>query len=284
MTALYRVRTSAAELMAAQTAGIGAEARAQYNQELPFLVYLNIDGNLTRLEPSFRLDMPEEQRGAVGGNVYGQVQLLNSQEGELNRQVFSLMVLNRFFPDRGGDGSGGGTAGLARSSVSQLLSGQLNNLSDNILGTSGIDLDFDLDSFTDYQTGAPQERTQLNVNASTRFMDDRLIVQVGSQIDIEGSSQNMDRGNALLGNVSIEYLLTENGRYRLRGFRKNQFESFIDGQLIITGMSLIFNKEFNEFQELWQGIERRRKSTPEGIKEDEAEGITTSQNRKESDE
>lgn len=271
MTALYRVRTSAAELMAAQTSGIGAEARAQYNQELPFLVYLNIDGNLTRLEPSFRLDMPEEQRGAAGGNVYGQVQLLNNQEGELNRQVFSLMVLNRFFPDRGGDGSGGGTAGLARSSVSQLLSGQLNSLSDNVLGNSGIDLDFDLDSFTDYQTGAPQDRTQLNVNASSRFMDDRLIVQVGSQIDIEGSSQNMDRGNALLGNVSVEYLLTENGRYRLRGFRKNQFESFIDGQLIVTGMSLIFNREFNKFQELWKGIERQRNSVINAIKEDEKE-------------
>lgn len=269
MTALYRVRTSAAELMAAQSAGLGAEVRAQYNQELPFLVYLNIDGNLTRLEPSFRLDMPEEQRGAAGGNVYGQVQLLNNQEGELNRQVFSLMVLNRFFPDRGGDGSGGGTAGLARSSVSQLLSGQLNSLSDNVFGNSGIDLDFDLDSFTDYQTGAPQDRTQLNVNASSRFMDDRLIVQVGSQIDIGGSSQNMEGGNALLGNVSVEYLLTENGRYRLRGFRKNQFESFIDGQLIITGMSVIFNKEFNKFSELWQGIERQRNSVLNAIKEED---------------
>ncbi|HSI78631.1 MAG TPA: translocation/assembly module TamB domain-containing protein, partial [Lunatimonas sp.] len=269
MVALYRVRTSAAELMAAQTSGMGAEANAQYNQELPFLVYLNIDGNLTRLEPSFRLDMPEQQRGAAGGNVYGQIQMLNNQEGELNRQVFSLMVLNRFFPDRGGDGGRGGTAGLARSSVSQLLSGQLNSLSDNVLGKSGIDLDFDLDTFTDYQTGAPQDRTQLNVNASSRFMDDRLIVQVGSQIDIEGSSQTMDRGNALLGNVSIEYLLTENGRYRLRGFRKNQFESFIDGQLVITGISVIFNREFNKFPELWQGIERQRKSVLNAIKEDE---------------
>ncbi len=278
MTALYRVRTSAAELMAAQTSGMGGEANAQYNQEFPFLVYLNIDGNLTRLEPSFRLDMPEEQRGAAGGNIYGQVQLINSQDGELNRQVFSLMVLNRFFPDRGGDGSGGGTAGLARSSVSQLLSGQLNSLSENVLGNSGIDLDFDLDSFTDYQTGAPQERTQLNLNASSSFMDDRLIVQVGSQIDIEGSSQTMERGNALLGNVSVEYLLTENGRYRLRGFRKNQFESFIDGQLIITGMSLIFNKEFNKFSELWKGIAQQRKSTVDAIKEDDEEGEGAVQN------
>src|SRR5690606_817321 len=56
-------------------------------------------------------------------------------------------------------------------------------------------------------------------------------------------------------NVSVEYLLTENGRYRLRGFRKNQFESVIDGQLIVTGISVIFNREFNKFWELWKGID-----------------------------
>ncbi|MFC4872965.1 translocation/assembly module TamB domain-containing protein [Negadavirga shengliensis] len=260
LTAIYRVKTSASELMAASAAGLSREGMTQYRQELPFLVYLNIRGELIRPEISFQLDMPEEQRGALGGNVYSQVQQLNNQEGELNRQVFSLLVLNRFFPDSGSDGGGGGTAALARSSVSQLLSGQLNALSDNLLGESGVELDFDLDSYRDYQGAAPQDRTQLNLSARKRFFDDRLVVQVGSQIDIEGSSQaqGMDRGNALLGNVSIEYLLTENGRYRLRGFRRNQFESFIDGQLVVTGMSVIFNREFNQFYELWRGIETRR--------------------------
>ncbi len=57
----------------------------------------------------------------------------------------------------------------------------------------------------------------------------------------------------MLGNVSLEYLLTENGRFRLRGFRRNQFESIVDGQLIVTGISLIFNREFNRFKELWTG-------------------------------
>jgi translocation and assembly module TamB len=283
LTAIYRVRTSAAELVASQAGGGDGGA---FRQELPFLVYLNIDGELVRPEISFELDMPEESRGAAGGNVYGKIQQLNNQEGELNRQVFSLLVLNRFFPDRGGDGAGGGTGALARSSVSQVLSGQLNNLSENLLGDSGVELDFDMDSFTDYQTGAPQDRTQLNVSARTRFMDDRLIVQVGSQIDIEGGSQQMDRGNALLGNVSIEYLLTENGRYRLRGFRRNSFESFIDGQLVVTGMSLIFNREFNHFRELWRGIEMERNDRTRNAarKEEEEEQIEEEEEEVESPE
>ena len=58
----------------------------------------------------------------------------------------------------------------------------------------------------------------------------------------------------IIGNVSLEYLLTENGRYRLRGFRKSEYENIIDGQMIITWVALIFNREFNEFSELFNPL------------------------------
>ncbi len=255
ISASYSVKTSAMGLMDSQLSGVDADVAGRYRQELPFLVYLNVNGELLRPQIFFRLDMPEDERGALGGNVFSRVQQVNEEDGELNRQVFSLLVLERFFPTSGSDGSGGGATGLARSSVSQVLSGQLNALSSNILGNSGFELDFDLDSFTDYQSGNPQDRTQLNVNARKRLFDDRLIVQVGSQMDLEGTGQETERNGAVFGNVSVEYLLTENGRFRLRGFRKNQFESIIDGQLIVTGLALIFNREFNRFYELWKGVE-----------------------------
>ncbi|SHN13499.1 Family of unknown function [Cyclobacterium lianum] len=257
ITAIYNIKTSAVDLMTATAAGGSRENMMQYRQQLPFIVYLNIQGEMLRPLISFTLDMPEDEKGALGGSVYAQVQQLNSQEGELNRQVFSLLVLNRFFPSGANTGGGGATA-MAKSSVSQLLSSELNSFTENALGGTGFELDVDLDSFQDYQGESPQSRTQLNLNARKRFLDDRLIVQVGSQIDIEGSSRERGAENALLGNVSIEYLLTENGRYRIRGFRKNQFESFIDGQLVVTGFSAIFNREFNHFDELWRGIETRR--------------------------
>jgi translocation and assembly module TamB len=258
ISAIYQIRTASSELMSSQLTGSSGGSRNQYLQELPFLVYLNVNGELLRPEISFRLDMPETQRGALGGNVYSRVLQVNEQADELNKQVFSLLVLNRFFPSTGSDGTGGGTEAIARSSVSQVLSGQLNALSSNILGKSGVDLDFDLDSFTDYQGSSPQERTQLNISARKQLFNDRLVVQVGSQVDVEGSSQTQQQGNALLGNVSIEYLLTKNGRYRLRGFQRNEFESIIDGQLTVTGFGVIFNREFNRFLELWKKTEETK--------------------------
>ncbi|MCH6233130.1 translocation/assembly module TamB domain-containing protein [Cognataquiflexum rubidum] len=263
LTAIYNIRTSAAELMQAQLSGTDKSTASQFRQVLPFMVYLNIDGELLKPEISFELDLAEQERGAFGGSVYGMIQQINEQEDELTKQVFSLLVLNQFFPVVGNDGSAGGSVNLARSSVSQVLSSQLNALSGKLFGDTGFSLDFDLDSYTDFQTGAAQDRTQLNVAAKQSLMDDRLVISVGGQVDVEGGNQEVNQGDALFGDVSVEYLLDQRGQWRAKAYRKNQFESVIDGQLIITGISFIFNKEFNAFKELW------RKSAEEAVKKEE---------------
>lgn len=251
--ALYKVETSASSLMAPISSGADPSVKGRYRQVLPFHVYLNVGGELERPEISFDLDMPETEQGAIGGQVYNRIQQINQQEGELNRQVFSLLVLNRFYPEPGSDGSGGGFASVARDNLNDAISDQLNVFSDKLLGSTGFELDFGLDSYTDYQGETPQERTQLDIAAQKKLFDDRLIVRVGSEVDLQGSSPT-NEPTPLIGNVSLEYLLTENGRYRLRGFRKNEYENIIDGQTIVSGIALIFTQEFNKFDELWDAL------------------------------
>ncbi len=255
ITAVYEIEASASALMAPQLTSADLDVKDRYRQELPFLVYLNIDGTITEPKISFGLDMPEDDQGAIGGQVYGRVQQVNSQENELNKQVFSLLVLNRFFPNSGSDGSAGGTLSFARDNLNEALSDQLNIFSDRLLGETGVNLNFGLDSYTDYQGEAPQERTQLDITAQKSLLDDRLVVSVGSEVDLQGSSA-VGEESPVIGNVSLEYLLTEDGRFRLKAFRKKSYENVIDGQLIISGLSLIFTQEFNRFHELWDEIIR----------------------------
>lgn len=251
--AVYNVETSSTSLMAPTFSSIGATQKGRYRQVLPFLVYLNLDGELMTPKISFKLDMPEDEQGAIGGQIYGRIQQINQQESELNKQVFSLLVLNRFYPDSGSDGSSGGIASVARDNLNDALSDQLNIFSDKIFGKTGFDIDFGLDSYTDYQGNTPQDRTQLDIAAQKKLFDDRLIVRVGSEVDLQGSSATRQT-TPLVGNVSLEYLLTNNGRYRLKGFRRNEFENVIDGQTIATGLALIFTQEFNKFKELWDAM------------------------------
>jgi hypothetical protein len=275
LRAIYNVRTSAAELMQAQLSGTTNDTRSQFRQVLPFMVYLNVEGEILKPEISFALDMAENERGAFGGSVYGMIQQINEKDDELTKQVFSLLVLNQFFPVMGNDGSGGGSVNLARSSVSQVLSSQLNALSDKLFGNSGFSVDFNLDSYQDFQSGTGEDRTQLSVAAKQSLFDDRLVISVGGQMDVEGGNQQANQGEAMLGDFSLEYLLDSRGKWRAKAYRKNTFESVIDGQLIVTGVSFIFNKEFNEFVDLW------RKSAQEmQIKEEEKKRRETRKLRK----
>ena len=253
--AYYSVEASASGLMASQTSGADISTQGQYRQEVPFRVYININGELMQPVISFNLDIPEASRGAIGGQVYSRVQQLNQQENELNKQVFSLLVLNRFFPSASSDGSAGGTVTIARDNLNDAISDQLNLFSDKLLGDTGFDLNFGLDSYTDYQGSSPSERTTLDIAAQKKLFDDRVVVSVGSNVDLQGSNTNADGGTApVVGNVSIEYLLTEDGRYRLRGYRRSQFENVVDGQIIVNGISLLFTQEFNKFTELWKSM------------------------------
>lgn len=265
LQALYRIKTSASDLMSAQLSGADESTRTRYRQDLPFEVYMNIKGNLLKPNISFALDMPELQRSALDGNVYARIQQLNQQESDLNKQVFSLMVLNRFVPDGNSTGGGGGASAMARSSVSQLLSSQLNSLSSQYV--KGVDLNMDLDSYTDFSSGQAQDRTQLNVNVRKSFLSDRLAVEVGRQVDVQGSPQ---ASNDIIGDVSVEYRLSSDGAYRLRGFRRNQQEGLAEGPLVVTGMSLVLSREFNGFDELLRKKkEAAAEKTPEADKKTE---------------
>jgi hypothetical protein len=252
ITALYKTETPVNTLMEDQISSASTQVKTQYRQKQPFLVQLFVDGNLSQPEISFGLDMPEESRGALGGNIYQQVQSINSNETRLNKQVFSLLVLNQFFPS-GSSNGGPNSESIARNSASQILSNQLNKLSNQYV--KGVNLNLDLNSYEDYQSGTAQDRTQLDVSLSKNLFNNRFRVEVGSQVDLEGQQRTQQQATDIIGNILVEYLLTEDGRYKLRGYRKNEYEGLIDGQVVVTGISVQFSKEFEKFSELWQKSE-----------------------------
>ncbi len=228
--AIYEVETSPIELMANQTDD------PQYKRRLPFQVYLLIKGELLTPEISFQLDMPENRRGEFNGNVYARIKDINTRESELNKQVFALLILRRFISDNPLDNrAGSDVASTARRSVSKLLSEQLNRLSENV---KGVELSFDVKSSEDYSTGSAEGQTQVQLGLSKSLLDDRLIVKVSGNVEVEGeaaSSQNSV--GDYIGDLALEYKLTPDGRFRITGFRNSNYD-MISGELIETGAGL----------------------------------------------
>lgn len=282
VSAIYAVKASPAGLMGGGARGMSEEDRNRFKQKLPFLVSLNVGGSIDKPLLSFGLDMEEESKGAMEGSVYSRIRQMQDDEGERNKQVFSLLVLNRFFPE-GSDGGGGGFASMARDNLNQALTDQLNNFSDQFTGESGFKLNFGLESYETYSSGSAQQRTDLDITAEQRLLNDRLVVKAGTEMNIQGDLQPGEE-RPLLGNVSIEYLVTEDGRWRLRGFRKNEYENVIDGQVFINGIGVIFQRDFNRFGYLWRSMwgnpekyyakqrEKRKKENKPDIKKESIHG------------
>ncbi len=177
------VETSPIDLVSSQASS--SESANNFNQRLPFLVYLNIKDQLLAPQISFQLDMPADKRNANGGVYYSKIQDINSRESDLNKQVFALLILKRFVADNPFESSsGGGVSNTARTSVSRVLSEQLNRLSENV---KGVQLSFDIKSYE--QAGV--QGTVWYDQGPTRciqksLLNDRLIVKLSGNVDIEG--------------------------------------------------------------------------------------------------
>lgn len=254
ITAKYTVNAPAIDLVQDQLGGMTAEQRNTYKQRIPFEVYLKIQGSLLKPDISFQLDMPERERNAFNGMPYNRIKQINQVPSELNKQVMGLLVLNTFIPDDPMstlDGGGGAVGQAARNSVSKILSQQLNNLAGNLI--KGVDLNFDLQSKEDYSSGSAQETTNLNIGASKKLFNDRLIVSVGSNIMLTGNTQN---ASSLVGDISIEYKLSRDGRYRLRVYQRNDNQTVIQGQYTETGVAFMLVMDYDEFREILQRSKR----------------------------
>ncbi|MFC4141153.1 translocation/assembly module TamB domain-containing protein [Pedobacter mendelii] len=252
LSALYEVNAAPIDL-------INDPSNIQAKTKLPFQVYLMMKGELLKPIISFKLDLPENERGALGGIVYTKLLNVNRDESELNKQVFALLALNRFIannPFQSLAGGGGGVSTLARSSVSKLLTEQLNNLTSDLI--QGVDLNFGVNSSEDYSSGSMQQKTDLEIGLSKKLLNDRLTVTVGSSFALEGPQAPGEKSTNIAGNVNVEYALSADGRYRLRAYRRNQNDVIVQGQIIETGLGFTLVVDYNKFKEIFQKKRIRR--------------------------
>ncbi|MEO8087576.1 MAG: translocation/assembly module TamB domain-containing protein, partial [Bacteroidota bacterium] len=251
MRAIYTVRTSAIDLVANEISSLSVAQQNSYKERLPFQVILKLKGQLLKPDISFEIQLPPESRGALGGAVYAKLNLLNADESELNKQVFALLVLNRFIQEDPLASAGGnsGAEGVARQSVSRFLSQQLNKMSEQYI--KGVELNFDVQSYDDFTSGQSEGRTEVEIGLKKQF-NPRFSVQVGGSVDVEGERTRQNNASELTGDILVEYKLTEDGRYRLKGFRQTEYEGVVEGQLTETGAGILYTRDFDKWNELFK--------------------------------
>ncbi len=258
VTATYVANAAPIDLVQGQ---IETTNQTIYKQRLPFDVNLTLQGELLEPKISFDVVLPKNQSYQVGSTVTTTVRTklaqIRQEPNEMNKQVFALLLLNRFVGENPFSSSGGSmNAGfVAMQSASRLLSEQLNQLTNNLV--PGVDVNMDLATTQDYTTGSEQNRTDLNVGLTKRLLNDRLSVTVGNDFQLQGPGQKNQQNN-LAGNISINYKLTKDGRYEVRVYRKNDYTGQLEGYVIETGIGFIVSVDYNKFNQIFKSKQERK--------------------------
>lgn len=261
ITAVYKTEAAPIDLINDQLGDITAEVRNTYKQKIPFETELKMNGEIMKPNISFDIILPEGNN-SVSTEIINATQAkltqLRQQPDELNKQVFALLLLNRFIGENPFASETGGTSvsSLARESASKILSQQLNNLAGDLI--EGVELNFDLNTSDDYTTGQRENKTDLSVGISKKLLNDRLKVTVGSNFGIEGPQQVNQNASNIAGDVSLDYQLSKDGRYKIRVYRVNKYQVALQGEVVETGIAFIITMDYNKFRELFRKNEAKK--------------------------
>ncbi len=246
ITAQYMARTSTYELIS-QQAGLSPEEARAAKRRTDVLVIMDLKGTLSEPEITFDIRLPEAQASAVANAVENKLAQLRESGNDLNKQVFGLLLFNSFIAEQSGSTSlSQAGENIALSSVSNLVTNQLNRLANQYI--KGVDLQVRLESYrTDTPEGAASTVTDVGLDLSKQLFNDRLSIQVGGSVGVEGPA-GQEEFTTLTSEFLLEYKLTEDGRYRVRVFRRPDYDMIKASNTVRTGVSILFKKSFGGVQ------------------------------------
>ena len=136
--------------------------------------------------------------------------------------------------------------------LSEYVSGQLQEM----LSSSGseflstMDLGLELDSYEDVGLeGAEvtEKQRELKLALSKKLFNDRVIIDVGTKLYFADEQENQ-----FAGDFSIEYLITKDGRVRVKLFNESQNQQIVQERNIQKrGVSLSYKREYDTLKELF---------------------------------
>tara|TARA_R110002050_G_scaffold221792_2_gene357664 strand:- start:28932 stop:33419 length:4488 start_codon:yes stop_codon:yes gene_type:complete len=227
--AAYNVRTTLLEL------GItGTYDSTELTKRVPVEVLLTMTGNYMDPLLSFSFTLPPK---------YTEIETLlnNLDEGERNKQVFALLILNKFLPITGASVSSGSS--LVATNSSELLSNQLSSW------LSKISNDFDF-GFR-YNPGDDITADEVEVALSTQIFNDRILIEtnVGISSNTSASSTN---SNTIVGEFTISYKINKKGNIVGKVFnRSNELNPVYQNYSPYTqGIGIAYSEPFKNSDNL----------------------------------
>jgi hypothetical protein len=207
--------------------------------------FLGLTGNLMNPNPTFTFGFPR-LTDSEQMQVFMVLDTVNEQNGI--RQFFSFVFLNSFMSAESSISATQQSLGTGIDMVSGILTSFINNQFNNVsIGINFINNQGESDFYTEY-----------SVNAAVNLYNNRLILRTNLGYAEDSRAVN---SNNFIGDVDLEYWLTENWRLRLFYFNDINLDAVRPPQGGGVGISYIH--EFNNRKDFIESFTPKKKEKKE---------------------
>ncbi|WP_027470387.1 translocation/assembly module TamB domain-containing protein [Saccharicrinis fermentans] len=252
ITATYKLKTSLQPLTSVSSA---YSEENDVSTRVPINCELILSERLSQPKINFNISAPTLEQSTQ--NI---IQEAISTNEELNRQVLSLLVLNKFYTPSYNtsnySGSVVNSASPANTYTYELLSGQLSNLVSQMID--------DVDVGISYRPEDEISSEQIEVALSTQIFNDRVTlngnVEYGKYDKL--STINPNSSN-IVGDFDLDVKLNKSGSLRAKAYTHSNDDFSFDNSPTTQGVGLSYQEEFDTVGELirkyWNWFRPRRK-------------------------
>lgn len=194
---------------------------------VPVDALLKITGEIDSPEINFDIELP-----TVTSDVERRVRSIVSTEDMMNQQMIYLLALNRFYsPDYTSSSQGGELATVASSTISSQIQNIIGSMTDKF--SLAPSFKSDKDNFSELE---------VDVALSSSLFDNRLLING----NLGYRDKNTSNTN-FIGDFDIEYLLTRDGKLRLKAYNHfNDASYYLRSALTTQGLGIVYRRDFDK--------------------------------------
>ncbi|MDI1354639.1 MAG: translocation/assembly module TamB domain-containing protein [bacterium] len=240
----YRQRASVAPLL--------NDTNGLYKNTTPVDCQLGITGKLFSPNIKLGIEFPN-----LDVTAKSRIESVLSDEAELNRQVFSFLLFRTFVTpliyntNQGGVSAGGAAASTGSELLSNRVSSFLNSSFGNLTGMK------DMQVGVNYRPANQNNPEAFDIALSKQFFDNK--VSVDGNFGVTNKTQN---SNGLIGDVVVDYKLSQDGRFRLKAFYRSNdnTQQATAGGPYTQGAGFFYRVEFETFKSMYRNFQSKVKS------------------------
>lgn len=219
-----------------------------YNNKVKVICVLDITGTLANMNFKFDLNLPnvnDETRQLVRS-------MINSEE-EMNTQIIYLLGLGRFYTNEYARANGEDNSSQAVNSLlSSTLSGQINQMLSNAIGTNS-----NWNFGTGLSTGENGwEDIDVEGMLSGRLLNDRLLING----NFGYRDNTLTQTSNFIGDFDIKWKISETGNTYIKAYNQTNDRYFTKATLNTQGIGISYERDFETWRELFRLKRKKAKN------------------------